>query len=66
MLKTAFEKQDDTILKELIGPNDPNLILHPLVINLRGARHPWMVEGEHQYLLAYETCVALLKEHLEK
>ena len=65
MLITAFEKQDDTILKEIIGPND-DLILHPLVLNLRGARHPWMVEGEHQYLLAYETCVALLMEHLAK
>ena len=65
MLKTALEQQDDTILKEIIGPND-DLILHPLVLHLRASRHPWMVEGEHQYLLAYETCVQLLKEHLEK
>ena len=64
MLKTALEQQDDTILKEIIGPDD-DLILHPLVLHLRASRHPWMVEGEHQYLLAYETCVQILKEHLE-
>ena len=64
MLKTALEKQDDAILKELIDPGDA-LILHPLVLKLRDSRHPWMVEGEHQYLLAYQTCVQILKEHLE-
>ena len=64
MLKTALEKQDDATLKELIGPGD-DLILHPLVLKLRDSRHPWMVEGEHQYLLAYQTCVQILKEHLE-
>ena len=65
MLKTANENQDDSVFRELLGSND-ELILHPLVCHLRDSRHPWMVEGEHQYLLAYETCIQLLKEYLEK
>ena len=65
MLNTASYNQDDSVIRELLGPND-ELILPPLVCHLRDSRHPWMVEGEHQYLLAYETCVQLLKEYLEK
>ena len=40
------------------------LCLAPLVCHLRGVRHPWMVEGEHQYLLAYQTCLHILKQTL--
>ena len=37
--------------------------LAPLVRGLREARHPWMVEGEAQYKLAY-SAVAWLLQHL--
>ena len=29
---------------------------------LRGQRHPWMVEGDHQYQMAYTIILHLLKE----
>ena len=47
-------------LQEICGP-DGDLTLTPTVTNLRNVRHPWMVEGVEQYLLAYETCLQLLK-----
>ena len=31
---------------------------------MRLQRHPWMVEGEHQYTLAYETVIYLLKNQI--
>ncbi len=34
--------------------------LTPIVFRLRHQRHPWMVEGIDQYVLAYETIVACL------
>jgi len=40
------------------------VMLVPLVKMLRETRHPWMVEGLHQYKLAYATLVWLLKDLL--
>ena len=40
------------------------VMLVPLVRMLRETRHPWMVEGLHQYKLAYATLVWLLKDML--
>merc|ERR1712059_187603 len=37
------------------------LDLRPLVGRLMETRHPWMVEGEHQYKLAYQTLVDIAK-----
>ena len=31
---------------------------------MRLQRHPWMVEGEHQYTLAYQIVIYLLKNHV--
>ena len=33
-------------------------------VRMREQRHPWMVEGQHQYLLAYKTILSFLKEIL--
>merc|ERR1712025_173576 len=41
------------------------LVLEPLVRMLRGIRHPWMVEGEAQYRLAYQGCMDIMKGLLE-
>ena len=38
------------------------LCLVPLVKSMREQRHPWMVEGEAQYKLAYDTVIHLLLE----
>jgi len=41
------------------------VMLVPLVKMLRETRHPWMVEGLHQYKLAYATLVWLLEDLLQ-
>lgn len=49
-----------------IGEGDANLAkassldLLPIVTTMRHQRHPWMVEGIHQYIMAYEISLFLL------
>ena len=54
-----------TEMEEYEG-RDGELVLEPLVRKLRGIRHPWMVEGEQQYRLAYQGCVEIAKWLLEE
>merc|ERR1711892_438194 len=44
---------------------DGELVLEPLVRRLRDIRHPWMVEGEQQYRLAYPGCVEIIRGLLD-
>ena len=48
-------------LNDHLGKNG-DLCLAPLVCHLRKVRHPWMVEGLHQYFLAYQTSNFLMKQ----
>jgi len=56
--KLTGEWQD---LDRYVG-KEGELVLEPLVRMLREIRHPWMVEGEAQYRLAYQSCMHILKE----
>ena len=49
-----------TEMKEYMG-KDGELLLEPLVRKLREIRHPWMVEGEQQYRLAYQGCTEIAR-----
>ena len=49
-----------TEMKEYMG-KDGELLLEPLVRKLREIRHPWMVEGEQQYRLAYQVCKEIVR-----
>eukprot|EP00092_Neocalanus_flemingeri_P037205 GFUD01040509.1.p1 GENE.GFUD01040509.1~~GFUD01040509.1.p1 ORF type:complete len:368 (+),score=158.64 GFUD01040509.1:72-1106(+) len=54
-----------TEMEKYLG-KDGELVLEPLVRRLRETRHPWMVEGEQQYRLAYQGCVQLARGVLEE
>ena len=47
-------------VEKFVG-TEGELVLEPLVRMLREIRHPWMVEGEAQYRLAYQGCMDILK-----
>ena len=49
-----------TEMEEYMG-KDGELVLEPLVRKLREIRHPWMVEGEQQYRLAYQGCTEIAR-----
>ena len=59
-LYRTLRTNDAQKLQEYCGP-DGDLELISTVHHLRNVRHPWMVEGVEQYLLAYKTCLQLLK-----
>ena len=52
-------------VEEHLGPGE-EVCLVALVRRLRETRHPWMVEGAHQYKLAYATLLALLQGMLDE
>lgn len=45
---------------------DEAISLESVVRQMRQLRHPWMVEGEHQYELAYSTLLCLVQRLLAK
>ena len=61
VIQEALAGEENKILDDLIDV-DGALYLLPLVKHLREIRHPWMVEGEEQYTLAYKTCNYVLTE----
>lgn len=61
LIQEMIAEEDNSLIDDYIGEAG-DLCLHPLVCHLRRVRHPWMVEGEHQYLLAYQTCCYLLQQ----
>ena len=46
------------------GQENDAVSLKETVHFMRLQRHPWMVEGEHQYTLAYQTVIYLLKNQI--
>jgi len=50
---------------ESILADDGAITLQKIVTSLREQRHPWMVEGEHQYLLAYSTLIYICDQLLD-
>ena len=46
------------------GKNKDAVSLKETVHFMRLQRHPWMVEGDHQYTLAYEIVIYLLKNQI--
>ena len=61
LIQRAQDEGWEKVEKYLEGEE---VMLVPLVTMLRETRHPWMVEGLHQYKLAYATLVWLLKDLL--
>jgi len=61
VIQEALAGEENKILDDLIDVEGA-LYLLPLVKHLREIRHPWMVEGEEQYTLAYKTCNYVLTE----
>ena len=49
-------------LKDEQTPNPEALNLVQIVKSLRQQRHPWMVEGLHQYEMAYQIILNMIKE----
>jgi len=62
--KDAPLSTDD--VRDLCSEHSAAVNLKKTVQYLREARHPWMVEGEHQYLLAYDIVVDLLSNLASK
>ena len=63
LLQQAEEKGWKEVEKYLKEGDEVSLV--PLVTMLRETRHPWMVEGLHQYKLAYATLLWLLEDLLK-
>ena len=57
--RRAAETGDLTEVEKYLGEKE-DLRLTELVLHLRRTRHPWMVEGVEQYLLAYQAVQELL------
>ena len=47
-----------------LGQDKDAVSLKETVHFMRLQRHPWMVEGKHQYTLAYQIVIYLLKNHI--
>eukprot|EP00088_Acartia_fossae_P005618 TRINITY_DN1253_c0_g1_i12.p1 TRINITY_DN1253_c0_g1~~TRINITY_DN1253_c0_g1_i12.p1 ORF type:complete len:354 (-),score=33.41 TRINITY_DN1253_c0_g1_i12:29-1042(-) len=56
------ETGDESRLKSIRENGDGGINLVSTVKTMREQRHPWMVEGEAQYSLAYATVIHLLQE----
>ena len=56
---------NDPIDDRLVDPNGA-INLKETVIYMRKTRHPWMVEGIHQYTLAYEIVASLIQDRIAK
>ena len=54
---------DLSSLENYLGQED-EMVLTELVLHLRRVRHPWMVEGEQQYLLAYQAVLGIINQLL--
>ena len=57
----TFQTGDEKVFSGMLDESG-GLCLVPLVKSMREQRHPWMVEGEAQYKLAYDTVIHLLHE----
>ena len=58
-------RQDLDLINNYLG-EEGEMVLTQLVLHLRKVGHPWMVEGEAQYLLAYQAALAILTRRLQE
>ena len=58
-------RQDLDLIDNYLG-DQGEMVLTQLVLHLRRVGHPWMVEGEAQYLLAYQAALAILTRRLRE
>ena len=63
LLTRAVQTGDLSSLENYLGQED-EMVLTELVLHLRRVRHPWMVEGEQQYLLAYQAVLGIINQLL--
>ena len=56
---------DLAVVEDYLG-EEGEMVLTQLVLHLRTVGQPWMVEGEQQYLLAYQAVLAILSQRLEE
>ena len=61
LLTRAVEAGDLSSLQNYLGVEE-EMVLTQLVLHLRKVRHPWMVEGEEQYLLAYQAVLGIIEQ----
>ena len=61
MLTRAVQAGDLSSLGNYLGDQE-EMVLTELVLHLRRVRHPWMVEGEQQYLLAYQAVLGIIDQ----
>ena len=59
LLLTATRSGDLSGVEKYLGKGEELRLTEP-VLELRRVRHPWMVEGENQYLLAYQAVLEIL------
>ena len=65
------QKLPDTTAMVSSTEDSPNAMIQPKAISLKETvhfmrlqRHPWMVEGDHQYKMAYDITITMIKNHL--
>lgn len=63
LLTRALQTGDLSTVENYLGEEE-EVVLTELVLHLRRVRHPWMVEGEQQYLLAYQAVLGILNQLL--
>jgi hypothetical protein len=56
-----FQAGDESVFAGVLDETGA-ICLVPLVRSMREQRHPWMVEGQPQYQLAYTTILHLLQQ----
>ena len=61
LLTRAVQTGDLSSLENYLGKQE-EMVLTELVLHLRRVRHPWMVEGEEQYLLAYQAVLGIIEQ----
>ena len=61
LLTRAVQTGDLSSLENYLG-EEGEMVLTELVLHLRRVRHPWMVEGEQQYLLAYQAVLGIIDQ----
>ena len=61
LLTRAVQAGDLSSLENYLGDQE-EMVLTELVLHLRRVRHPWMVEGEQQYLLAYQAVLGIIDQ----
>ena len=50
------------LTRALQAGDHEEMVLTDLVRHLRTVRHPWMVEGEEQYILAYQAVLGIIDQ----